>query len=853
MAEISWSRAHSRRAETAERSAWQHTLGRIPDWEDVLTLVLALAATITVSYGLESSGWSSNMPDLAIVSIVALVVAMFLARSSMTVFAAWPLGIVLGALVTLWQTLVAVGPGALDTRFVAIYERFNTWFHIAFTGGVSNDSLPFNTLIVGLTWLGVFLFGWSVFRWHHAWLGLIPGGAALFIGLVFVSDSLSTAVAIYVLFGFLLVMRTNLTKSIADWRKRNMSYPPMISLSFLHFTTWALLALLIAAWIVPVGPYATPAFVDSTVRRLEGIGIDFVRLAGPLHVSKVVPAHNYTGVLPFQGSVDLGERELFMVRVEDPTIAGPIALRGTVYENYGSGGWTAGERERIELAEGIDETIASSLSESIEEGELNGLLVPLEITMEAKSVVGTVMFSPGQSIGADPSPEVEVPQGSLARLPVEALLDDDPVLINGGRDLSDRAIIERFVPEWFTGISVTRDEEGRVAYIEGFDNRGRALADVAALHPDSRVPSGDSYSVTGFVPDVTPNELRNAGDAYPVWVRAQYLGLPDSLPERVTDLAASLAAAEETAYDKATVIETYLRENYPVDYNLGETPAGRDTVDFFLFDARRGFFDYHASAMTVMLRGVDVPARLAVGFVFEDSDITASGTYMVRDRNAYAWTEVYFPGYGWIPFNPSPDRPADLTPTEREEGLIGDINGDTVIDINDFPGLPVGADPIFGADDFESLGDFGLQDPFPEQRSQGVSRSTTDYTQWVLIGFAAVAAMIAASAALGWRRSVSGLPFADATWEKTVRLASLAGVGPQPGQTPNEFARSLQREFRDQPVIKSISEAYVTSRFGRREVHETEQRYIQRHWPHLRSAMMGRVFSRLLKRRNPRG
>jgi hypothetical protein len=280
-----------------------------------------------------------------------------------------------------------------------------------------------------------------------------------------------------------------------------------------------------------------------------------------------------------------------------------------------------------------------------------------------------------------------------------------------------------------------------------------------------------------------------------------------------------------------------LRDFYPVDYNVDDTPPGEDTVDYFLFEGKRGFFDYHASAMAVMLRVVGVPARLAVGFVIEESDVQGDGTYLVRDRNAYTWTEVFFPTYGWIPFNPSPDRPADLTPKDRDES---DLTGG--FDLSDFPGLPVGADPIFpGADGLPSAGDFG------EIFSAG-SSDAPNYMPWLLAGAGIVIVLVAASAGVGWRRSVQGLPYPQQLWEKTVRLSKLAGHGPGPGQTPSEFAGNLQRAFRGHRVIGEISSAYNRSRFGRSDVEAVERARLERQWRPLRNAMIGRMVSRVLKR-----
>jgi hypothetical protein len=837
MAEFSWSRSRTTAAPTTTESLWSRLPQRYLNWEDWLTFGLALLAVLAVSYGLQSSNWSTQMPAIVLVSVLALTASLIMAKSRMSIFAAWPLAILLGALVTLWQTLDAVGPGTLETRVHAIYDRFYTWFQIAFGSGVTNDSLPFNTLVVAITWLGTFAFGWSVFRWHHAWLGLLPGGAALFLGLIFVSDALATAIALYMLFGFLLIMRTNLTKRMAEWRATKVVYPPMLSLSFMHLTTWAMVVLLAVAWIAPVGPYATPGAVDAVVSRFEGMGVDIIRLAGPLHVSKVIPVHNYRGVLPLQGSVDLGERELLLVELQDPTIQGPIALRGTVYDEYGSGGWIAGDRTEFQPPAAVGEELNSALSGGIEDEQIEGRLVPLNVTLKAKSVVGTVLFTPGQAVSSDPPVKLEVPSGSLESVEPTALMLSD------GSRFTDDEVIERFVPDGFIGTHVERDDTGAVVAIRGFFSSDQLLPDVTALSPDERIRKGRSYTVTGFVPTLTPGDLRAAGDDYPGWVEKNYLALPDSLPDRVAGLARDIAGGEANPYDKALALQTHLRGNYTVTYSPGEPPPGEDTIDYFLFESRTGFFDYHASAMTVMLRALDVPSRFAVGFVVDEADASEVGSYTVRDKNAYAWTEVYFPGYGWIPFNPSPDRPADLTPSERVEG---DINGDGVIDLSDFPGLPVGADPIVGLGEEEGFSS-GIES-LPSGTAGGGSNASS-YAMWLLLGTGVVAVMIAVSAAMGWRRSTVGLPYAQAVWEKTVRLATLAGHGPQPGQTPGEFARDLQRSFRGHRVIEDISGAYTRSRFGRRELSERDRGRIERQWPHLRTALIGRMFSRLLRRR----
>jgi transglutaminase-like putative cysteine protease len=830
MAEMEWTRP----APTAPARVvplWlKSNAARFLDWEDWLTLGLLLGAVVSVSAALESAGWSKDMPAITLVSVMAAVAAMFLDRSRLAMILAWPLSLAFGTLVTFWQTLVMVGPGTLEQRLDAIYVRFDLWFDLALHGGVSKDPLPLDVLVIGLTWLGVFVVGWSVFRWHNAWIGLLPGGAALFIDMAFVGDSLTGAAILYVLFGFLLVMRTNLVSRIVRWRAEGTQYPTLISLTFLNFSAWLLVLLIIAAWVAPAGPFATPAPVRAAVTAFEKLGIDFVRLSGPLRSQKVIPVHGYSGVLPFQGSIKLGDRELLAVKVSDPDIQGPLVLRGSVYDRYSSGGWETGARQETNLPlYALDH-----LNRALSDGDVEGTVVPLEIDVTARSVIGTVVFTPGQPVSSDEPLKVQAPAGSIGNYDIRLPRD--------GRFLLDEEILRDYLKRPFlsvdadlVGISVQRDGR-RVISVLAFDAAQQALPDALTLQPPDRIRRGESYRVTGFVPAVTPDELRAAPTLYPNWVTSQYLQRPDGLPPRVAELAQSIAAEAANPYDKAKAIESYLRA-YPVDYRVEDTPPSHDTVDYFLFEARRGYFDYHASAMVMMLRANYVPARLAVGFVVDGSDFDEDlGAYIVRDRNSYAWPEVYFPGHGWVAFNPTPDRPADLAPATRS-----DSGTDGIPSLEDFPDLPVTADPNIRFPD-ESL--LGVGGSAPSSRQGGGSP-----VPWFALGALAFLAAVAGAAALGWQRSVSDLPYSQQMWEKTVRLASWGGHPPAPGQTPTDFARSLRRRFHALRGISAIADAYNRSRYAGREASAQERAEIAELWPPLRRALTGEILGRLLRRR----
>jgi Transglutaminase-like superfamily len=181
----------------------------------------------------------------------------------------------------------------------------------------------------------------------------------------------------------------------------------------------------------------------------------------------------------------------------------------------------------------------------------------------------------------------------------------------------------------------------------------------------------DAYDVQSLIPVIDDKTLRGSGQDYPSWVAQRYLSLPPEVPTRVKQLAIQLTATEPTLYDRAHAIEQYLR-TFPYTLDVPHPPANQDLVDYFLFDLRKGYCDYYASAMVVLARAAGIPARLAIGY--------ASGVYnqnsrrfIVTQADAHSWVEVYFPGTGWVPFEPTAGLPAinrtgqltpAITPTE---------------------------------------------------------------------------------------------------------------------------------------------------------------------------------------------
>jgi protein-glutamine gamma-glutamyltransferase len=164
------------------------------------------------------------------------------------------------------------------------------------------------------------------------------------------------------------------------------------------------------------------------------------------------------------------------------------------------------------------------------------------------------------------------------------------------------------------------------------------------------------YEGDSLLPIVEPARARAASTDYSEEVRATYLQLPSPLDPRISELARRITASANNPYDKSVAMESYLRRNFRYTLNLAGTP-GRDPLAHFLFETRAGHCEYFASAMAVMLRAIGIPSREVNGFLpGEYNDL--GGDYIVRASDAHSWVEAYFPGNGWITFDPTPPAPA---------------------------------------------------------------------------------------------------------------------------------------------------------------------------------------------------
>ena len=162
----------------------------------------------------------------------------------------------------------------------------------------------------------------------------------------------------------------------------------------------------------------------------------------------------------------------------------------------------------------------------------------------------------------------------------------------------------------------------------------------------------NSYSVVSDVGVPSEQDLRADSPAVsPDIIRRLYTD-KRKLDPRISQLAHEIARNAPTPYDKAKAIEDYLKTRFR--YTLNITINGEDPLAEFLFEVREGHCEYFATAMVIMLRTLDIPARIVNGFQMgEYNDL--NGLYTVRDSDAHSWVEAYFPrNQAWIEFDPTP-------------------------------------------------------------------------------------------------------------------------------------------------------------------------------------------------------
>jgi protein-glutamine gamma-glutamyltransferase len=349
----------------------------------------------------------------------------------------------------------------------------------------------------------------------------------------------------------------------------------------------------------------------------------------------------------------------------------------------------------------------------------------------------------------------------------------------------------------------------------------------AVFDSDFDRPVG-TYDAESDVAQPTAASLRGAQQDYPPAVLLNYLQLP-RLDPRIAPLSEQITASESNNYDKAVALERYLRTHFGYTLQLGRS-AHRDPLAYFLFERKQGHCEYFASAMAVMLRTLRIPSRVVNGFrTGEFNDVTSQ--YLVRASNAHSWVEAYFPGYGWVSFDPTPAAPVEVKTGWNRWALYADAMAsfwrEWVVSYDVSHQSVLGRRAAQGgADWIRRMRQWGrLQyDTWLEAARRTGNAASNAPWRWggIGLGLGALLVLGAYSARL-WRairrRRVAARPersprVAATIWyERVLRMLAKRGWEKLPAQTPAEFVASFKNETVRDPMAR-FAEHYERARFG---------------------------------------
>ena len=340
--------------------------------------------------------------------------------------------------------------------------------------------------------------------------------------------------------------------------------------------------------------------------------------------------------------------------------------------------------------------------------------------------------------------------------------------------------------------------------------------DVIAVKTPRVLSPGEQYTVTSRIAAPSSNDLSLVGEDYPASIANEYTRLPANFPNEIELLSKDITSDAKTPYQKVTAIDDYLSQ-FPYSQEIESPPEGADGVQYFLYNQKSGFCLYFASAMVVMLRSVDVPSRLAIGYVpgeFGENE----GEYILRNKHYHAWPQVYFTGYGWV----------DIEATPSSGGSPVTVDTPFVATVTNPENPPSNAALQWQTAEYWSwLYGIPLDEPAAEYQFTPGGSSSGDGLNRALFIFIVAAGtvllLIAARFAFRsvfyrWLWRVDGEHLASRAYSRMFRLASIVGLEPKAQQTPQEFANELAIEFPGQAAaLDDIVRIYAENQFSLRK------------------------------------
>ena len=601
---------------TSEQSRWW-------DWPAVLLLFALLQ---TVAARLVATDWLEDLSLIYLFAIMGTVIGLALGYSQFQRRTArWISFFYMIIMLPLQWTLLIDQETSLEEQLLSVGGRLLFSISEFFSRRPVEDPLFFIAAMSIAFWVISASSGFNLLR-HQNFLRIVLPSA---IGMLIIQNYDNVAagrlwfLAFFVFVSLFLLGRLNFLQDQKHWRERRVFLSPENSVDLTSSMAIAAGLIILLAWTVPISISRIDA-ARQTWSRITKPWTDFAeRLENAVSAlespSGGRPGEFYGTELELGQGFPLSDTVMFQVQVPDLTFDQKpprYYWKGRIYDYFARDQWYTTGTSRQEYS-------------------------PL---------------NPGPSIA-------ENTEGTLSRF-----------IFGAGE--SRFSLL--YAPQQVVWVS-----RGG-SYLAAPAGENTQNKDIFSWNASPTLLPGETYQVDSVLSNPNITQLREAGTDYPAWVTERYLQLPEDFSPRIQELAAEITAEAETPYDKAGAITRYLRDNIEYAETIPSAPRNADVLEWVLFENKQGYCVYYATAEILMLRSLGIPARMAVGFaqgegiaggdnLAPEEELTP-GIFTVRKKNAHAWPEVYFPGIGWVEFEPTGNQAPLTRPVARDPSDANNLN-----------------------------------------------------------------------------------------------------------------------------------------------------------------------------------
>ena len=798
--------------------------------EGRLTFILLLLSVMVAVWSVGSAQWAPT-PGLYGLAFGGVVVGLLLAKIRSRGWLLFSGGLLLGLWLSFHQLTHLIEGAAGIERYAEAGNRLFLFAQSLAGNDVSPEPLLISFFLLFASWLAGFICSWSFFRRHSIWGAVLPSGVLIVANLAaLLPGKQKFPFYLYLFLICLFVARLVILERERSWDRRNVERRERDSVLLPKAFRFALVVVIVTA-LLP-----TPSI------RIDPVAVVWDRISSPVRVmeeklggfARGVPAENpvyspsFGNTSVFKAGITLREEPVLIV--EAPF---PVHLRARSYDVYTHTGWETSDTQMVsselsaqrapdeESRKSQQVEVSAKVMFSLAAGEpvyLGGYPVDMSIDYQLE------VLKPARYQISLPGNNAE-PAAGTENLPLDlqkAVLHLQEISRTCEYTLTE-ADIRSALPD---DVRVMSCEFGTKGVEEITLERDVPWPpDTLSVRTTGPVSAGDSYQATVSMSVATESDLLTAGTEYPGWILDSYLQLPDTMPSRVMDLANELTKDIEIPYEKAVAIRDYLR-GFEYTPDIKAPPDGTDGVDYFLFELKEGYCTYFASAMTVLLRSSGVASRIVTGYSLAElieqyapEDIMDNSGGVPQDlqdafvvRNGHSWSEVFFPGYGWIPFEPTPAYP--------------------LIARGDFSYQPA---------DVDNSDDSAIK---PDVIDTGETSTPLSIR---LLGVSLGLILLGAIMWFAWRRLLGQVSEPRVAYARIGYLAALSGAGPRESLTPQEYGHKLAMAVPEiAAALNQIVHTYVRVSYSRHNLSSEDRSSIEKAWPQVRNHLLRRALKSIL-------